>query len=83
MEINEWAVLKEPFAIKIINNEENIKEAFAVWNALAEPRYIQEDSMDKAHDLYSALAEESQEEMNLAMFFLYAVSVRRRRRWSS
>lgn len=73
MEINEWAVLKEPFAIKIINNEENIKEAFAVWNALAEPRYIQEDSMDKAHDLYSALAEESQEEMNLAMFFLYAV----------
>ena len=73
MEINEWAVLKEPFAIKIINNEENIKEAFAVWNALAEPRYIQEDSIDKAHDLYSALAEESQEEMNLAMFFLYAV----------
>ena len=73
MEINEWAVLKEPFAIKIINNEENIKEAFAVWNALAEPRYIQEDSMYKAHDLYSALAEESQEEMNLAMFFLYAV----------
>lgn len=73
MEINEWAVLNEPFAIKIINNEENIKEAFTVWNALAEPRYIQEDSMDKAHDLYSALAEESQEEMNLAMFFLYAV----------
>ena len=73
MEINEWAVLKEPFAIKIINFEENVKEAFDAWNALAEPRFLQEDSMDKAHDLYSALAEEAQEEMNLAIFFLYAV----------
>ncbi len=69
MEINEWAVLKEPFAIKIINFEENVKEAFDAWNALAEPRFLQEDSMDKAHDLYSALAEEAQEEMNLAIFF--------------
>jgi len=73
MEINEWAIIKNPFAIKIINNEENIKEAFDAWNELPEPRYLQEDSIDKAHDLFSVLAEESQEEMNLAMFFLYAV----------
>ena len=73
MEINEWALLKTPFGIKITNCEALIKEAFDGWNALEEPRYLQEDSLDKAHELFSALAEESQEEMNLAMLFLYTV----------
>lgn len=73
MDINEWAILRDPFGIKITQNEENIKEAFQRWNALPEPRYLQEDSKDIADELYSALAEEAQEEINLAMFFLYTV----------
>ena len=73
MEINEWALLKDPFGIKITDFQALIKEAFDGWNALEEPRYLQEDSLDKAHELFSALAEESQEEMNLAMLFLYTV----------
>lgn len=73
MEINEWAVLKDPFGIKITELEALMKEAFDGWNSLAQPRYLQEDSLDKAHELFSALAEESQEEMNLAMLFLYPV----------
>ncbi|MBR1702956.1 MAG: hypothetical protein IJ716_13575 [Lachnospiraceae bacterium] len=67
----DWVVIKEPYQITIVNLAEEYEEAVREWNALPQPRYKQEESMDRAVDLNSTLLEKPEEETQLAMFALY------------